>query len=590
MLIMPCLLTLSLAIAADPAPVGPPPNVPPKLVPLPTPSDAQAAALADLKAMPAGDRVFTRFIWHRDGSKVSTQLASLTTNYVSRSGIIYPVPVVRAGQVVLSRIDLRRIAPLASDLAEYLTIFEDLAFDPSFSTILTRDMIAQEIRRGQVFAEILEVGVGKLRVRCKPFRIDGQEFDSRWVAAIRLLSTRHLDAKVETELQQLTGSLAPVVEANYYTFRALSTIRKALGAQKDNSPFDTLWGGRYYNLAAIRKSKDPKKTDEDLIFESVGIGDVAKGITAAVLFDRLRSDRRTAMFQSLVTKKPRRIDIFPTLAELSGVLLVTHDLADEDVDVGNSPIKNLVNFKDAARELIFTGQNGLHRFALTDANGNLQDEAPPQVVKDHLIPPPNTARLAGAISCIRCHGVGGDDGLKPLPNDVQTLLKRYNVFGDVGKESINKTIPDVIDRLARQYTWRSEDALSRSRADYIKAILIATGPWDAGKDQTEVGRLSAQAYETLWQRFWYNSVDAQQALVEMGYGGQRTAKEAVELFNKLLPPEAESEVLGIIPEDASIGGLAVGLKISRSDWGLAYSPAMARAQKTEAARAKEKTP
>ena len=590
-MLMPCLLTLSVALAAPPEPmVGPPPNLPPKLVPLPTPSDAQAAALADLKAMPAGDRVFTRYLWIADGKKESAQLGSLTLNYVSRSGTIHRPPVIAKG--MLLRVDLRWFAPIVTDLAEWIALWELLSTDPSFNTLITRDQIAQEIKRGQVFADVVGVGTRKIRVRCKPYKVDGVEFDSKFVAVIRLTG-RHLDAKVAGELEQLTGSLAPVVESRLFTFRVLSTI-------KDKNPvFQAVYSGLYYEFAAIRKAKDLGKkagvTDEDVLFEKVGLGDIDRGLTAAVLFERLRSDRRTVMQESLVTKKKRRVDLFPILTDVGGVLLITHDINDDDVDIGTDPIKNLAVFIDRAREDIFTLQNGLHGFALFDGNGALQDQAPDTVVRDHEIPAPNTNRLAGAISCIRCHNKFGDDGLRPLRNDVLTLLRAYkdrnlDIFGDVSKENLNRAIPDTLDRLARQYTWNPEETLSVARRNYIKAILLATGPWEADKGaQVDIAKFTGLAYESLWQTFWYDSVDARIALIDMGYGGV-AGKDATDLFKKLLPPDTGSQVGPIIPEDPLVIAIAAGLKIHRADWGLIFSNVMARAQKTEAARAKEKTP
>src|SRR3990167_10491128 len=133
-----------------------PTDVPPRIIRLPTPADAQNSALTNLKEavvkgeLSSSDLPFQRFIWAQDQYYESKQLVSLTVNYISRASVIYRPALVKGGLV---RIDLRRIAPKAEDLAEYLTLWEEFSFDPSFATIITKDAIEQEIKRGPVFAD-----------------------------------------------------------------------------------------------------------------------------------------------------------------------------------------------------------------------------------------------------------------------------------------------------------------------------------------------------------------------------------------------------------------------------------------------------
>lgn len=552
---------------------------PPRIIRLPTPADAQAAALADLKTLPPGEAVFQRYIWAQDQLYSSKQLVSLTVNYVSRASVIYRPKLVKGGLV---RIDLRRIAPKVEDLAEYLSLWEEFAFDPSFATIITKDAIEQEIKRGNIFADVLEVGTKKLRVRCKPYTVEGSTFDSRWVAAIRLTG-RHLDLKVATELELLTGSLAPVVENRYFTFRALSTIKDK---DNGNGTFTQVFGGLYYDLAGIRRAKaagKKKATDEDLLFESLGIGDVDKGITAEKIFDQTPSDQRVAVFRSGVTVKPRRVDVFPTLSkgqDAQGFLIVTHDIGRSDVDIATHPLANLEKFKDKAREDIWTRANGLHGFALFDGKGNLVDEAPADVVADRETPAPHTTELAGAISCIRCHG--DHDGLKPLRNDVLALRQRYiDVFGDLDPKNLNRSIPDTLDRMAKRYAGSLEVTLMRGRADYLKFILQATGPMEEGaKDQTDIGKVTSRAYARLFQEWYYDPVDARKALVDLGR--DVPPKQAVTLFRELVGRDPS----GL--EDIRIGAMAVGLETTRTDWSLVQSFAATRLRTNEAKLAEGK--
>lgn len=580
------LLILFLMSSWTPAMAEEPVGPPPKVTRLSQPTDAQALALADLKRVPVVDQPFQWYAWHQDGRIETAKMFSLTINYVSRANTIYRPVVIKDGNVLLSRCDLRRLAPRPEDLAEWLLLREEFQFDPSFSTIITKDAIEQVIRSGTKFQQVIEIGKSKIHIHCKPYKIGEEEFDSRWVAAIRFRG-RHLDDKVMEELETLTGSAAPIVESRYFTFRALSTI-------KDSGLYELLFGGLYYELSGIKKAKavgKRKATDEDLLFEQVGIGDVDKGLTAEAIFERLRGDQRTAVFRSKVTAKPRRVDVLPSLSGRGnqGFLIVTHDLRDRDVDTGTHPLMNLAQFKDAAREDIFTKANGLHGFALFDGDGKLQDEAPPDVVKDHTIPSPHTARLAGAISCIRCHGTDGSDGLKPLVNDVQRLLKgpgALDIFGDISKGNLNKTIPDTLDRLTGQYAGSPDKVLRRGREDYIEAILRATGPWDDDKEaQIKIGLNTAKRYEEMWVDWLYESVDARKALREWGY--EVNAKDAPAVLREYLTPDKASEVGGITPEDVRLGALRMGLEITRMDYSLVQSTGAARIRQREA-RAKEK--
>lgn len=535
---------------------------PPKVSKVSTPADAQALALQDLKTLPAEQVPFTRYVWLRRISQA--KLGSLTINYVSRGAIITKPDPIAWG--VLLRIDLRKYSDSLEDIKEWIELWENFQFDPSFSLLITRDTIEQVRKTGVVLPGVEKVGKEKIL-------LNRGEDKYVWVDVIRVPGAS-VDPKVNDELVKLTGSLAPVVEHDYWTYRMLSTV-------KDEGLYSAVFGGLYYDFVGIKKSTDKGATDEDLLFEKLGIGDTKKGVTASVIFERVKSDRKAAMFRSGVTGKPRTVDILKSLLGVDeAVLMVTHDISDKDNDIKRHPMMNLVKFEDRAREEIFTMRNGLHGFALFDGKGKLQDEAPFDVVVDHKIPEPYTKRLQGAISCIRCHGIDGSDGVKPFKNDVQTLLSVYNLdaFGDITDE--NKTIHETLMRLAGQYKLSPNKTIGRVREDYIEGILRATGPWKEAKDQTEVGQLSAKGYEQLWKDYWYTPVDAKQALYELGYD---VPKENVdEFFRVMCPPDRSSQINQIIPEDPRIGALRAGLSISRSDWGLVYSFVAARVKQSEA--------
>lgn len=572
-----------------------------------SPQEAQALVAADLKAQRPSDRPFLKYIWVP--SELSTtqwrhavKLTSLAVNIISRGDVIHrPMLISNQAPIVdLMRVDIRQYGLELSDFEDWLNLWEELRFDPFFATIVTRDTIKQFQEAGVVFPNVIEIGSTRILVKCKPYEANGEKLDSKWVDAIRLPG-RHLNHAVDAELFALTGSEAVVVNYQYFCYRALSTI-------KDTGLYATVFGGLYYDFAGLKKSKDKKFNDEDLLFESIGVGDTKLGLTAEVIYERVKSDRRAAMFRSKVTGKPRIVDFLKSLQGTdSSFAFVTHDVEDADIDIGTHAMMNLAKVKpgstnngtDKAREIIFARRNGLHGFALTNGKGVLQESAPDKVVVDSLIPSPHTKRLQGAISCLRCHGVDGSDGIKPVENDVIKLVNNgIDIFGDT--TNLDKGIPETLNRLAGQYLARPEKTLRRAREDYIEAILRATGPWKEDKDQTGVGKLAAEGYAEMWEDWWYRGVDAKKALADLGYTNV-PKEEAIATFRQLVPPDPYSRVPGflglvppIMPEDPRIGAFRVldklraGITTTRADWSLVFSFAAARAQQTKARLAEKK--
>lgn len=523
-------------------------------------NEALAQAAADLRTLPREEQIYTRYVWITDADFESVQAVALTINYVSRGTVLVrPLPFANNSMV---RINLRAYAPREADLKDMVSVWEQFQFDPKFNLLLTADTIKFATQQGFKVPE-QKAKTKEVEKKVEPYVKDGQMYNTKWVketvAEVELVRvvSEHLDKTLVATLVDGTQSQAPIVSHPYFVTRALSQIQ-GKGIAK------TIYGGLYYQLSGI-KTGAKKGTDEDVLLESLGIGNVEAGITAATVFEKLRSDQRVAIFKSSVTSKPRRIDLLRTLAgrDGQGIVSITHDLKDEDIDIGTHPIMNLLNFKDAARELIAEKPNGLHLFALLDGNGKLQDEAPPDVVADSTIPTPNGTRLQPAISCIRCHGP--DSGLKKTTNDVKKLLNGYlDVFGDRS----GKNIPDTVDRIAGLYAGDLEvKVLPRARDDYNGAILRASGPWKKSKGQTDIAKLSAEKIATVYKSYVYDTIDAKAALAELGvkYDGKDPSGE----FKRLLPPVAIVD--GIVPEDPRIAALMAGLAINRTDWDLTYS-------------------
>lgn len=469
-------------------------------------NQALADAVKDVATL--SEPQYYRYIFLRNPADL--QLVSLTMNYISRSAnISRPVPITPT----LVRIDCRQYGPLT-----WRYVWGCLNFDPVFSLLITKDTATSA------------------GIKLKP----GENL-------VKLVSP-HLDQDAFQTLSRLTASQAPIVSSRYLMYRALSTI-------KDDGVYAELYGGLYYDFIGL--ATGGVGTDEDVFFEDLGVGNVKQGITADKVFEKLRSDSRIAIFRSTVTSRPRRVDFLRTLVgkieDNASLISVSHDIRAKDIDIGTHPVMNLLNFKDAAREVIWERANGLHGFVLFDGNGKRQDEVPPDIAADHNIPTPQATRLQPAIGCIRCHG--SQSGWKIIHNDAKKLLTNLlDIFP-------NRKANDV-DRLAGLYAGDVErKLLPRARDDYNAAILKATGPIlalpggiFAGKvDQSEIARVTAEGLSQVFKEYWYDLVTLNTIKADLGV---KQLKLAIPLDGM---------------EDPRIGAILSGIEINRSDYDLIYS-------------------
>jgi hypothetical protein len=597
-----------------PAPAPVPSPGKPKKTQLPAPDDAVHLALDDLLTqVPPCDRCFTRYLFVPAGESLSAKTSSLALNYVSRAtGLALPLPVANG---VLLRVDLRWYAPRDQDLREWLAIWEEFAFDPSFALLLTKDTLEFTHQQADQFpvveritTELVDTGktrqihhtggvfthpqsgkrhdlapgdydITEYEVREKRTQTQNttaQDKTKRITVDVVRLNSRGIDPVAFCQLQEETHSLAPVVEHRYFKYRALNTI-------KDDGVFKTVFGGLYYDLKGIKRAKNvkgkEKATDLDLFFENIGIGNIKGGENAEQLFDRLRSDQRAVLLKSQVTGKPREVSMFqtPNGREGSGWGAITGDIKDKRVDIGDRAYANLLTPRRDAREAIFPQPNGLLLFALFNGDGALQDEVPPDIANDTTVPDPYPKRLQ-IFGCITCHSLKGKDGWQPLENQVKKLIsRRLDIFDDRGVRG--RIASDTIDRLAGLFTGDFSKNLRRAQDDLAEYTLRATGPWPSSVgDQTDVCKLAAQRLHDEHDGFWWQLVDAQSALAELGVVCA-DKKAAVKLLQQLLPPDRDAFAYGVLLEDPRLGAILEGLAVPRSDWALSYSFAYARVQK-----------
>lgn len=575
-------LLAAVVLAAVPAPA----------VTLPVPDDAAKMAAADARQLVAkigpADMVFQRYVWMVDGEAEDVKVLAKVLNEIGRSDVIARPDPLYGGKLV--RIDLRQFAPKLNDLNDWLRIWEELRYDPSFSLLVTKGTI-KLLAEGATTRVRKTVKVpGKVLKTVEPYvAVDGKTYDWKWVdgekdevqwvevsvkkaAGVDVIraDSPAVDPRAWSMLRELLSTEAPVVDHRYFLARATASIR-------DKGPYRTIFGGLYYDFAGI--VRDPKQgTAEDALYESLGLGRVADGFTAQKLFDKLRSDQRIAVFRSKVTGKPRRADVFPIPAvrEYEAILSVTHDAGDADIDPTQHPILNLIEFEDKAREVIWVRANGTHGKALFDNKGALQDEVPPDVAKDHTIRAPFTGRLQAQISCIRCHEAEGSEGWKPLVNDVRRMLTGHtDVFGDLSLA--DDPAEDAVTRIAGLYAGDPERRLRRGRDDLSEVVLRITGPWKGGNGkQTDVVMLAAKRLVQTIDRYQLDEVDARGFLRELGYDVK--AEDAVATLKAILPPDPSGRVGRVVPVDPRVGALQVGLSVNRVDCALVYSFAAARAK------------
>lgn len=570
---LPVLLALSVVLSQEPQPI--------KATLLPNANDAYLLALNHCNSCKPSIRHYLRYVWITDADPENVQETSLVANLVSRGAeIVRVLPVGESKKILLACLNVRDYAPRDDDKREWLEIWEDFQFDPAFNRLFTKDTLkfaAQSLKgwRGKAW-------VARWRlVDCPPYVENGQTFKKRWTvsglledidfAAFDLkdvelirISCPTINPQLRADLEAATGSAAPLVTHGYLTFRAMATIR-------DKGIYDTIYGGRYYQLCGIKKGFK-KGTDEENFFEQFGgIGNVQAGVTAREIFEKLPSDRRAAKLRSDVTGSGRGAEFYNSL---TGLLAITRDLKNQSIDIGNHPLANLAEFIYDGAECLFTKANGLQGGVLFDGQGGLVDEVPPDIAKDHTIPQPHTARLQ-MIGCISCHWAEGSDGWKLFNNDVKTMTdKGFEVIGDTS--NLKRSVEETRARIKGLYQAMPSELLLTPRNQLARAVLKATGDWkDSKKAQADCVQFAGTKVVGVWRKYYYDMVDADTALREIGIGCD--PKDAQRTLDTLLVADVRAAVNiqelneVVIPNDPRISALSSGIPISRVDWNFVRS-------------------
>lgn len=484
------------------------------------PASAARYALADVQGLPPEVAARVRYIWcpgRSDDEHVAVTFALNAA--VSRSNVNVR-PVVLAGGRLL-RADLAVLAPAERDFAALVATWESLADDEPYFSARTKARV--EVPRYQA--------------------ADGQWYTHRVEHAVA--PAEHL-LEAGPLLAELTGSAVPLVRADWFLCVALSTTGH----------------GKYYEFAGIAGDQAEYLRSRGASQEQVAA---------------LTSDERAALVRSSITGKPRRIDMFrssgvrPSVG--TGLVSITHDVFDGDVEAARDPFRNLLELADRGREIILEKSNGWHEYSLFDAAGRRVDSAPPNLASDHKIPEPHTRVLEPAIGCVRCHGP--HEGWQPFANDVQTLLGEIKVFDDLSSPA---GVPETLRRLAGLYTGDLREPLRLGRNTYNEVVLRATRRGVAEVSQT---------VSDLFGSYRYELVDPQTACRELGQVVELEA--ASERFGALvgvLPPGGDL----VFPEDPYVGLLKAGLGITREQWETIFVDVANRATVMSTTRAEEPAP
>lgn len=503
-----------------------------------SPAQATIWAAADAATVPLDARPFVRYLYLPPWATEKWAGAlSLGVNMAASQSSLVQFPVV-TGQGQLLRWDLQQLAPDRTELARLLQIWDETASaDPYFYALQ------------------------KVKVETAPYRAkDGKTYSHKLVEAFGFAP--HIPAQEAGLLLGFTDPdplderpVFPISRADVFLSLMLSSID----------------GGRYYDFLQLDRTPE-KGTARDALFRRLGANEA---------FSRANSgDRRVGIFESLVTGKPRQVEYVRGLSgrQSEGRIFVTYDIADDDNAVTEHPIYNLLSFEHAAEEIIWERPNGLHGFALVDAQGRLQDEAPPDVVRDHNVPAPYTARLQAALSCIVCHGPA--DGLRPADNDVKRILAgRLNLFDDVSQIGLSRQ--QVVEELAGKFGGDFDKLLRRGRDDYSDAVFRATN----GMQVADVSQLIGEIYG--FRR--YQKVTPRQALLELGYQLPDDSEPAqvVAVLNQYVP-DNPPDANGLVFEQLTTGLLKQGESVRRVDFDREYSALAFRVLAVEQAEAAAK--
>lgn len=474
-------------------------------------SDAAVDAVFDLAQNVAADqRAYTFYLWDNCGNDNKSRGAlNYAVNAVlsARPQILYLVPCGKEKRLLRGNLydfarDRRdfeaRLFKEYNALADFDPVFHEPADKPQVETIYetvapyvasdgkTYDWIAKKIvRHEKVQPQIASGGAGPLKL-----------------------------------LEDLTGMRLPIAAGDWFVATSLTQIE-----------IDGIFG-RYYRLRGLPSGNRGRVTDLDVFLALFGTD--AKAVAA------LRSDQQTLM-KSGVIKNFRVIKVLPsfgtTAAYGPGVVTLSQDLTNLNLDPAKDQLENLIDGKFDASEIIATLPNGLHAYFLADGNGTAVNEVPATVAawpgSPHGDGGGGTKQLFPAISCIDCHGKS--KGWIPTRNYVRELKERgvHAKFDFAfGKRGHKTSFKEFVDRLSDLYDGDVDYSLKVSGAGYANAAdLAGLRAWS----KEPIEGVSAELVRIYSE--YFAEISTVRALRELGYRWVGDDEGALlSTFSSLVPP------------------------------------------------------
>ena len=483
------------------------------------PDTAVDFALRDIQTLSPEDQKNVWYVWIRDKSDKDwiaiydwiLNTSTSTANRILRSDKLI------GDKEILLRLDLRLWFPNEKDRNRFKTVLFNYV-DPTFYVQDTGEQQELETQEAEPEPRYDSQGrqiTSSSSSRPAPKKAPKTVFSDAIVNVIP-------DAK---QLQVLSGLFAPIVEADRWAAKSLSTID----------------GGLYYKLLGY------EGLSQEEWLALFGVNEETSRVTGGESF--------IGMWRSGVTTKPRRAKlVFGTAARPTGgvpLCVITQDFLDGPIDVTRHPMYSVGETDYDATEIIAVRPNGTLGYSLFDGKGVLQDEAPPNLVSDHRIPDPSTTRLQCAISCIRCHGPSNQ--WLPMRNDVASLLNEGVIIQEEGVD-VQALFNKSTDRI-----------LERARDDIEFMSIEATDL------QLEGDGYAVQAAEILAKRYEehvFDDVGPEKALVELGIRGA-PATMLRDLFQEYVGFRTDPVIASLT--------LNTPIPVSREDWEAVFPQALEQA-------------
>lgn len=447
-----------------------------------SPADAVSSAHADLQKVPERDRPFVRYhsLYHVPAKDRETFLKvhSFQVNSLSRKARL------RRSQDALAAPDLVRldVRDFGWDPKTYDKLSEA---DPYFHVLVQveEEETVEKVWPGGVWpgdGKFYPKGAFKIQERLKAVKGKPRAATAPWLPADKV-----------KDLVEQTGSSSPVLRADWFLVQTGIQRTRVAG---------------YYDFLGLKKRDD--------FWALIGFN----------LKDAQDRQREIASIvrSSGVSEYPRQVYRFG--ANDFGYWQ-TRDVFDKTVKERNAVNALNGDFKHDAEEHYGFLPNGLFGYYLSDANGEQQDYAPPEVGFDSTATN-NGARIHIFKSCVTCH----KEGLRPLKDYGRTLFRGPTQLVSFDKKKFERLEQLYLLPLLR---WYDRDA-----NDFAKTLADLNGPdWTPLKN--------AQEYSRFWKRWAEDEVTLEQAALEIGDG--QSAANLKKLLVKYATPADKGGLGQVVP-------------------------------------------